>query len=76
MDEQVGGIVVDAKGGRLLQLARAIAAAQEADAERPAARRRQHVPNAVADTIAVSIGAPSRSAAARKRSGSGLAYLT
>ncbi len=49
MDKQVGRVLVDAECRGLLQFACAIAAAEEADAERAAARRRQHVPDAVAD---------------------------
>ena len=48
MPQQVGRVLVDPVGARPHQLVLAIAARQQADAERPGAPRRQHVPDAVA----------------------------
>src|SRR5579863_6511888 len=49
MRQEIGGVLVDAKRARLLELVQPIAAAEEADAQGSAALRRQHVPDAVAD---------------------------
>ena len=49
MKQQVGRILVDPKRARLLQLIEPVPATEQSDGERAAARRRQHVPDAVAD---------------------------
>jgi hypothetical protein len=61
MQQQIGG---PRRGTQplILELGEPIAAAEKPDAERAAARGRQHVPDAVSTTIAVSIGAPSAAA--------------
>ena len=47
--QEVGGVVVDAIGAGALQLLAAIAAGEQADAERPRPARGEHVPDAVTD---------------------------
>ena len=49
MSQQVGGILIDAIGAGAFQLLLAIAAGEQANAERAGAARGQHVPDAVAD---------------------------
>src|SRR6516225_5683070 len=49
MAQQIRRILVDADGAGLAQFVGAVAATQEADAERAAARGGEHVPDAVSD---------------------------
>jgi O-6-methylguanine DNA methyltransferase len=49
MEEQVSGILIDTEGARLVELVGSISAAQETDAQSPAPRCGEHVPDAVAD---------------------------
>src|SRR5580658_9113911 len=51
MPQQVRRVLVDTQRRGLLQLALAVAAAEQPDAERPAARGGEHVPDRVADDI-------------------------
>src|SRR5450759_3174763 len=48
MKQQIGGILIDAEGTRLLKLVETVTTALEANAQRPTARCGKHVPNAVA----------------------------
>ena len=67
MNEQIGGVLVDTESRGLFKFARAIAAAEQADAEGAAARGGEHIPDANRRRrTAVSIGALSFSAAARR----------
>jgi hypothetical protein len=49
MEQQIGGILIDPDRTGLLKFLKAVAAAQEAYAQRPASGRGQHIPDTVAD---------------------------
>ena len=77
MVEHVGGILEDSERRGFLELLRAVAAGEQAHSQCPATRCGASMSQMLSPTTtAFSIGAPRRSAAARNRSGSGLAYFT
>ena len=74
--QQVGRIFVDATRTGPLELVTAVATRQQPDAKAASALRSQHVPDTSPTTKVVSIPTRNQAAAAKKRSGSGLAYFT
>ena len=76
MPQKIGRVLVDAVRARPVQLVLAVAAGEESHAQRPRAPRAASRSHTLSPTTTESsIGTPSRSAAARNRSGSGLAWL-
>ncbi len=74
VDEQVGGIGVHPVRAGPLKFFTTVPAGQQPHAERAGAARGEQVPDAVADDDGRAMSKPMRSAAARNRSGSGLAW--